>query len=61
MMNVAKQELNCAERLFVAAEEGNVVGLRESLKKATTEDVNVAYMNDKVSSEFLLISRISPL
>jgi len=61
MMNVVKQELNCAEQLFAAAEEGNVVGLRELLKKATTEDVNVVNTNDKVSSQFLLISGIFPL
>ncbi len=58
MMNVIKQELNCAEQLFAAAEEGNIVGLRELLKKATTEDVNAVNTNDKVSRQFLLISRI---
>ena len=48
-MSGAKQELNYAEPLFTAAEKGNVVVLRELLKKASPVDINTANGKDKVS------------
>ena len=48
IMSGAKEELHCADHLFTAAEKGNVVVLRELLKKASPVDINTANAKDKV-------------